>query len=76
MLLTFTRDYKISHILADGQFEPLINAIAAMRILTNITVQDKYVPEIKRHIRTLKERVQSIYNILPFKFMTKRMLAD
>jgi hypothetical protein len=71
-----TRDFRVTHILADGQLDSLSNEIAAMGIIANITAQDEHVPEIERHIRTLKERVQSIYNTLPFMSVTKRMLAE
>jgi ribonuclease HII len=71
-----TRDFRVTHILADGQLDSLSNEIAAMGIIAKITARDEHVPEIECHIRTLKEQVRSIYNTLPFKSVTKRMLAE
>jgi hypothetical protein len=53
------RNFKVTHLLADGQFETMSNQIAS-----------------ERHIRTVKERVRSIYNTLPFKSISKRMLIE
>jgi hypothetical protein len=53
------KKYNVSLILADRQFESIKNDIAGMSISMNITGQD--------YIRTLKERIRSIYNTLPFK---------
>jgi hypothetical protein len=38
--------------------------------------QLRAVPEIERHIRTLKDRVRAIYTTLPFKSIPKRMLIE
>lgn len=38
--------------------------------------RDEHVPEIERHIRTLKERCRSSYNSLPFKKIPARMVVE
>jgi hypothetical protein len=70
------RHFKVTHILADGQFEHLSNEIASLGTMPNIVAQGEHVPEIEWHIRTLKEQVQAIYNTLPFKSISKRMLIE
>ena len=49
--------YKLTHLLMDGQFEPLQVDLAAMGIELNVVSNDEHVPEIEHHIRTIKERV-------------------
>ena len=71
-----TRDFKVTHILADGQFEHLSNEIASLGAMPNIVARGEHVPEIERHIRTLKERVRAVYTTLPFKSIPKRMLIE
>jgi len=36
-------------------------------IMTNVTGHNEHVREVERYIRTVKERVQSTVNTLPFK---------
>jgi hypothetical protein len=60
------RDFKVSLILADRQFESIKTNIAGMGISMNITGQDEHVPEVERYIRTLKERIRCVYNSMPF----------
>jgi hypothetical protein len=51
------RDFNITHILLDGEFEPLRGNLAAMGIQMNLATHDEHVPEAERFIRTLKDRV-------------------
>jgi hypothetical protein len=60
------RDFKVSLILSDRQFESIKTNIAGMGISTNITGQDEHVPEVECYIRTLKERIHCVYNSMPF----------
>jgi hypothetical protein len=61
------RGFNITHILADGQFEPLRGDVANLGITLNIVSRDEHVPEIERYIRTVKERTRCVYNTLPFR---------
>jgi len=36
-------------------------------MITNVTGRDEHVPKVESYIRTLKERVHSTINTLPFK---------
>ena len=60
----------------DGQFENLRADVADMQIVLNTTSNDEHVPDIERHIRTMKERVRSTYNMLPFKKMPQRLVIE
>ena len=63
------RGFTIETILADGQFQSLELAILNESITLNICSRAEHVYEIERMNRTVKERVQGIYNNLPFTHM-------
>jgi hypothetical protein len=60
----------------DGQFEPLRAELADLQINLNTVSNDEHVPEIERHIRTVKECVRAIYNTVPFKEMPPRLIVE
>jgi septation ring formation regulator EzrA len=60
------RGFRITHMMMDGQFENLRGDLADMQIGLNTVSSDEHVPDIERHIRTIKERTRSMYNMLPF----------
>ena len=70
------RGFILTHVLMDGQFEPLRADLADIQIDLNTVSADEHVPEIERHIRTVKERVRCIYNTLPFKKMPARLIIE
>jgi Reverse transcriptase (RNA-dependent DNA polymerase)/Zinc knuckle len=70
------RGFNITVMLMDGQFDSLRGDLAELNITLNIVSNDEHVPEIERHIRTLKERMRCVYNTLPFKRMPARMVAE
>ena len=70
------RGFRITHIKADGEFEPMRGDIADMKALLNTASRDEHVPEIERQIRTLKERCRGKYNTLPFTIVPPRMLVE
>ena len=49
--------FKITQINMDGQFETLCGDLAEMQINLNVASNDEHVPEIERHIRTIKEQM-------------------
>ena len=71
-----TRGLRITQMVMDGQFENLRADLADMQIVLNTTSNDEHVPDIERHIRTMKERVRSTYNMLPFKKMPQRLVIE
>ena len=48
----------------DGQFETLQGDLAELNIGLETVGHDDHVPEIERHIRTLKEQTRAIFNSL------------
>jgi hypothetical protein len=68
------RGFKVSHFLMDGQFNSLRAEISVLGINLNTVACQEHVPEVERYIRTIKERVQSYYNTIPFTPMPPRMM--
>ena len=60
------RGFKITIILMDGKFTCIRGNLAELKIILNICLNDKYVREIKRLNRTIKEQICGIYNTPPF----------
>ena len=60
------RGFNVRFIHADGQFESMRGGFAENNLHLNTAAPDEHVPEIERFIRTIKERVRSTWNILPF----------
>jgi hypothetical protein len=61
------RGFKMESLLMDGQFETIRGDLAELQITLNTVARGEHVPEVERHIRTIKEWAQSVYNTLPFK---------
>jgi hypothetical protein len=60
----------------DYEFEATRDGLAEMQIMLNATSQDEHVPVIERYNRTVKDRVRSAFNMLPFKKMLTQMLIE
>jgi hypothetical protein len=71
-----TRGFLVTRMMVDGQFEPLCGELAGLGIAVNCVSRDEHVPEIERHIRTLKERTRCIHNQLPFEKMPARITIE
>jgi hypothetical protein len=71
------RGFQIESLLMDGQFETIRGDLAEMQITLNTVARGEHVPEVERHIRTIKERARSVYyNALPFTKIPGRMVAE
>jgi hypothetical protein len=70
--------FSVRHMLMDGEFEPLRGDLASesRHVTLNTTSNDEHVGDIERYIRTIKERVRSTYNSLPFQRMPLRMIIE
>jgi hypothetical protein len=67
--------FLITHIHCDQQFQSLMEPIAdELNVQMNFTTTDEHVPEAKRNIRTIKERIRAVYHSLPYKAMPPVML--
>jgi hypothetical protein len=60
----------------DGEFEPMRGDIIELGMELNSVSADEHVPEIKRYIRTVKERTRCLYNTVPFKKMPSSMVVE
>jgi hypothetical protein len=69
------RGFTLTTLLMDGEFEPLRGDLADMGITLNTASRDEQVPEIERHICTLKERIRCVYNTQPFKRVPAQMVV-
>ena len=70
------RGFKVDSMLMDGQFEGLAGDLAELGITLNTVARGEHVPEVERHIRTLKERARCVYTTLPFTKIPGRMVAE
>eukprot|EP00956_Cyclotella_meneghiniana_P038398 scaffold153893_cov47-Cyclotella_meneghiniana.AAC.1 len=70
------RGFKVTIILADNQFEPMRGEIADLGAIVNVVSRDEHVPEIERYNRTIKDRVRSQYNVLPFEYMPPVLICE
>ncbi|MEM9592233.1 MAG: reverse transcriptase domain-containing protein, partial [Pseudomonadota bacterium] len=50
--------------------------LAGEGMMLNVVARGEHVPEIERHVRTLKERCRAVYNSLPYRRMPKRMVIE
>jgi hypothetical protein len=70
------RGFIVTTLLMDGQFETLRGELATMQVTLNTVSNDEHVPEVERHIRTIKERARCVYNTLPFNRMPARIVTE
>ena len=50
--------------------------IADLHVMLNITSRDEHVPKIERFNRTIKERVRSNYNMLPYNYLPPMIVIE
>ena len=72
------RGFNIEVILMDGEFDKdgLVGDVAELGININCVAAEEHVPEIERHIRTIKERSRSVVGMLPFKQLPARIVIE
>jgi hypothetical protein len=70
------RGFRVSTFLMGRQFDVIRGDLAKMNITLNTIARGEHVPEVERHIRTIKERVRCVYTTLPFTKIPKRMLVE
>ncbi|CAJ1950718.1 unnamed protein product [Cylindrotheca closterium] len=66
------RNFKVISILGDPEFEPLEQEFPNIQV--DCCGADEHEPTIERFIRTIKDRVRSNYNMLPFRRIPKLIL--
>jgi hypothetical protein len=70
------REFRLALGLVDNEFEPMRRAMMDIGMELNTVAKDEHVPEVERHIRTLKERTRSVYNTVPFLRMPTMMTVE
>lgn len=70
------RGFLMNRAAGDNEFANLEAGLSGMGVALNTVAADEHVPEIERHIRTLKERCRAAYNALPFRKMPSRMMVE
>jgi hypothetical protein len=70
------RGFIVTEIAMDGKFEPIRGDLADIHTGLNTAGHDDRVPEIERHIRTVKECSRAIYNTVPFTRFPARMVIE
>ena len=72
------RGFRITNFLLDGQFDKdgLGDELAGIGITLNTVAANEHVPEIERHIRTIKERTRSVVTMLPFQRFPARITIE
>ncbi|KAL7480429.1 hypothetical protein ACHAW6_006122, partial [Cyclotella cf. meneghiniana] len=71
-----SRGFRVSIILADNQFESMRGGLADLGAIINVVSRDEHVPEIECYNRTIKDRVRSTYNMLPFTFVPPVFIVE
>lgn len=59
-----------------NDFATQTEAMSIARTALNVVTVGEHVPEIERHIRTLKERCRTTFNTLQFKRIHNRMIVE
>ena len=70
------RGFIMNTVAGDNEFATLTGPLSNAVIALNVVAAGEHVPEIERHIRTLKERCRALFNMLPFKRMPNRMVVE
>ena len=70
------RGFRVSDAHTDNEFEPMRADLMDAKVNLNVASNNEHVPEIERHIRTVKDRVRCMYNSVPFKKMPSRMIVE
>ena len=70
------RGFNIVQVECDNEFDnEHVRAVIAPRVL-DVAGREQHVGPVERSIRTVKERIRSIYHSLPYKRYTKVMVRS
>jgi len=74
----YTRGFRITTVMADGEFAALQTLFTDIYGAPNInlTAANEHEPFIERRIRVIKERVRALRHTLPFKTLPLKMVAN
>ena len=63
------RGFRVSDAHTVNDFEPMRANLMDAKVNLNVVSNSEHIPEIERHIRTMKDRARCMYNSVPFKKM-------
>lgn len=67
------RKFAVNNVAGDNEFSSVEAWLSDMGKGLSMVVRGQHMPEVERHIRTLKERCQAAFNTLPFNALPSRM---
>jgi hypothetical protein len=70
------RGFKVTTLLGDGEFKPLRSDVYDMGGELNVTSNDEHIGDIKRYIRTIKERARASFHLMLFQKMPPLLIQD
>jgi hypothetical protein len=70
------RGFRVRHCHVDNQFEGMRHELLELGMQLNVVAEAEHVPEIERHVRTIKERTHCVCDTVPFKRMPARMTME
>jgi hypothetical protein len=70
------RGFRVRHCHVDNEFEGMRHELMELGMQLNVVAEAEQVPEIERHVRTIKERTRCVCNTVPFKRMPARMTIE
>ena len=70
------RVFNVTEMYMDGEFEYIRGILADIGIKLNVYFREDHIPWAKRNIRTIKDIVRCVLNMLPFKKVLSRMLIN
>jgi hypothetical protein len=70
------RGFIVKTVLMEGQFKTLHGDLDDLQLTLNTVSNDEHVPEVERHICTVKERTRYVYNTLPFKHLPFQLTIE
>jgi hypothetical protein len=70
------RGFRVRHCHVDNEFEGMRHEPLELGMQLNVVAKAEHVPEIERHVRTIKERTLCVHNTVPFKRMPARMTIE
>ena len=68
--------FEVKRLFTDRQFEPLRVPLASIGIELNTTSANEHVPEVERHIRTIKEHLRATLHRTPYKRFPTRIIHE
>ena len=68
--------FDVNKVFTDRQFESLRAPLASICIQLNTTSVSEHVPEVERHIQTLKEHLRATLHLTPYKRFPSRMIHE